>query len=92
MPQPWRFTVAADPEPEILGDLQISLNSETDHSGLITIEEPTADEPWLIRVANIATGELPLTGGRGIWPGVGLGSSILLLAAAWYAHTKRRED
>ena len=74
LPGAWRFTVkptAGGTGPTDYTDLQIELADYAANSGLITVTEPSASDDgnpnWLIQVANVALGTLPLTGGMGLW-------------------------
>ncbi|MDO5512739.1 DUF5979 domain-containing protein [Corynebacterium sp.] len=94
LPSAWPFTVAAVAGQDRLGDLQFQLNDFTEHSGLIEVEEPaegsTGQAAWTIKVANIAAGEMPLTGSIGIWWLVGGGFLALVVGISW--HVRRRGE
>lgn len=87
MPQPWRFDVEAVEGEDGFGDLEFQLSNYSEYSGLIEVTEPVSGDPtdpWTIQVANIAAGVLPLTGGRGLWPGLLLGAGLIAAGAAWF--------
>ncbi|MCS5478769.1 VWA domain-containing protein [Corynebacterium sp. YIM 101645] len=93
LPQPFRFDLTGSSE--TLGDLEFRLSAFADHSGLITVRQSVAGDPtspWIVQVANIAAGELPLSGGRGIWLTVALGTGLLLAGGTWYFWIRRREN
>lgn len=93
LPQPWQFGVLP---PETSEDgtelLDVRLAAFTESGGLIEVTEPdVVQDPWIIQVANISAGELPLTGGRGVWPGLLVGTGVLLAAGAWFLLGRRRD-
>lgn len=92
LPAPWRFDVSPTNGGE-LGDLEFVLSAYDRNSGLIEVERPEDDPraPWIIKVANVESGELPLTGGSGIWQILGVGGGLLLLAlVSWMGVHRRR--
>src|SRR5699024_7074993 len=98
LPHPWQFSVVPDANNPELGNLKFRLESRAAHSGLVELVEPQpaegeeldGTEPWVIKVANVALGELPLTGGRGLTGLLGGGVALRVLAAVWRLRTRRR--
>lgn len=98
LPHPWQFRVVPDANNPELGNLKFGLESRAAHSGLVELvapqpaegEELDGTEPWVIKVANVALGEMPLTGGRGLTGLLGGGVALLVLAAVWRIWTRRR--
>lgn len=93
LPAPWRFDVEPTNAGE-LGDLEFNLSAYAQNSGLIEVQEPGEDPvtPWIIKVANVESGELPMTGGMGIWTMVGTGAGFLLFALFSWMGIRRRQN
>ncbi|MDO4760776.1 MAG: DUF5979 domain-containing protein [Corynebacterium sp.] len=77
LPSPWRFDVLAT-NASGSGDVTIELSDKARDSGLISLIPASGKMPWIIEVANVASGELPFTGGKGIFTLLGLGVTLLL--------------
>lgn len=99
LPRPWQFSVTPEgPEDGEIGHLKFVLESRAEHSGLVELippqpaegEELTGTEPWVIKVANVEHGEMPLTGGRGVTGMIAGGLVLLLLAGIWRNRTRQR--
>lgn len=98
LPRPWQFSVKPGPEDGEIGHLKFVLESSAQHSGLVELippqpaegEELTGTEPWVIKVANVEQGEMPLTGGRGVTGMIAGGLVLLLLAGIWRNRTRQR--
>lgn len=98
LPRPWQFSVKPGPEDGEIGHLKFVLESSAQHSGLVELippqpaegEELTGTEPWVIKVANVEQGEMPLTGGRGVTGLIAGGLVLLLLAGIWRNRTQQR--
>ena len=98
LPRPWQFSVKPGPEDGEIGHLKFVLESSAQHSGLVELippqpaagEELTGTEPWVIKVANVEQGEMPLTGGRGVRGMIAGGLVLLLLAGIWRNRTRQR--
>ncbi|MFW9162162.1 DUF5979 domain-containing protein [Corynebacterium striatum] len=98
LPRPWQFSVKPGPENGKIGHLKFVLESSAQHSGLVELippqpaegEELTGTEPWVIKVANVEHGEMPLTGGRGVRGMIAGGLVLLLLAGIWRNRTRQR--
>lgn len=98
LPRPWQFSVKPGPEDGEIGHLKFVLESSAQHSGLVELippqpaagEELTGTEPWVIKVANVEHGEMPLTGGRGVRGMIAGGLVLLLLAGIWRNRTRQR--
>lgn len=85
LPQPWRFSVQQTNGDDPWSDLEFALSSYDTNSGLITVADRTDNtSPAIIQVANVESGELPLTGDRGIWWRIGAGAMLIALAALFY--------
>lgn len=96
LPGAWRFDVsaAADPQPPadsvLYPDLRVDVAGNSEDSALVTVSAPTDTSPWRIRVANLATGTLPLTGGIGLlWI---CGAGTILLLGSWTVRWMRIRD
>ncbi|AKN59765.1 cell surface protein [Corynebacterium pseudotuberculosis] len=92
LPQSWRFNVT--PTGEQSGDLRFTLEPQASDSGLITVKRKDDNDPtsaWVIQVANVKTGELPLTGrgGRKLFTIIPV--VLLLIAGGIYAWRRRNE-
>lgn len=98
LPRQWQFSVKPGPEDGEIGHLKFVLESSAQHSGLVELippqpaegEELTGTEPWVIKVANVEQGEMPLTGGRGVTGLIAGGLVLLLLAGIWRNRTRQR--
>lgn len=98
LPRPWQFSVKPGPEDGEIGHLKFVLESSAQHSGLVELIPPqpaegeklTGTEPWVIKVANVEHGEMPLTGGRGVTGLIAGGLVLLLLAGIWRNRTRQR--
>ncbi|GAA1475056.1 DUF5979 domain-containing protein [Corynebacterium felinum] len=77
LPSPWRFDVLAT-NAGGSGDVTIELSDKARDSGLVSLIPASGKMPWIIEVANVASGELPFTGGKGIFTLLCLGVSLLL--------------
>lgn len=92
LPQAWRFNVVPTGDQE--GDLRFTLDPQATDSGLISVSRKNENDPtsaWVIQVANVKTGELPLTGrgGRKLFTIIPV--VLLLLAGGIYAWRRRNE-
>lgn len=92
LPQAWRFNVV--PTGDQAGDLRFTLDPQASDSGLISVSRKDDSDPssaWVIQVANVKTGELPLTGrgGRKLFTIIPI--VLLLLAGGIYAWRRRNE-
>lgn len=85
LPAPWRFSVEQINADDPWSDLEFRLASTEQYSGLVEIvNDGATDGPAIIQVANVEAGDLPLTGGRGLGPGLVAGALLLLAAVAFY--------
>ncbi|WCV10632.1 LPXTG cell wall anchor domain-containing protein [Corynebacterium silvaticum] len=92
LPQAWRFNVV--PTGDQAGDLRFTLDPQASDSGLISVsrkDDSDQTSAWVIQVANVKTGELPLTGrgGRKLFTIIPV--VLLLLAGGIYAWRRRNE-
>lgn len=96
LPGAWPFTVQATGGQEgELGDLEFQLNDFSRYGGLVEVSAPdvqdaTGTEPWIIKVANIAKGEMPHTGSVGVW--WLLGFALLALVAGIAGQLRGRRE
>lgn len=95
LPQPWAFTVVGeDIQLDSSGLLKFHLTDYANHSGLIEAKAPADNsKPWIIQVANVKAGSMPLTGGVGVWWLLGAGGALIVgglwLGRRWLAAGKR---
>lgn len=92
LPQAWRFNVVPTGDQE--GDLRFTLEPQATDSGLISVSRKDEKDPtsaWVIQVANVKTGELPLTGrgGRKLFTIIPI--VLLIIAGGIYAWRRRNE-
>lgn len=92
LPQAWRFNVVPTGDQE--GDLRFTLDPQATDSGLISVSRKDENDPtsaWIIQVANVKTGELPLTGrgGRKLFTIIPI--VLLVIAGGIYAWRRRNE-
>lgn len=91
LPRPWRFNVEATNSADLLADLEFKLSPHAENSGLVTIQQPTEDEPvWVIQVANVEAGDLPKTGSEWMPRVYGFAVLLLLVAGSIYLRPRRQ--